>query len=246
MDTVDSSNNEQADRQRVVSVGKVVDIKDDKHLGRVQVELDNRAATDNTRWASVATLMAGPDRGTYFLPEVGDKVLVAFADGDIEQPYVVGTLWVEGQKPPRRNDPKNPVRQIKSRAGHTLTFDDTKNTGKVTIETKKGQKVVLDDEAEEVTVEDANGNEIKTSKDGISVESDKRVRIKGKSVEIEADEGVDVSGSNVDLTASSKMALASRAGLDIDVAARTTLNSGTLGIKSAGLVRVQGTLIMLN
>lgn len=33
------------------------------------------------------------DRATYFLPEVGDEVLVEFVGGDIAHPIVIGSLW---------------------------------------------------------------------------------------------------------------------------------------------------------
>ena len=42
--------------------------------------------------------MAGPDMGFYALPEKGDQVLVAFEQGDLSQPYVLGSLWTTQQQ----------------------------------------------------------------------------------------------------------------------------------------------------
>jgi len=57
--------------------------------------------------------MAGKDRGIFFLPEVDDEVLVAFENGDINQPYVIGSLWNGVDVPPETNsDGKNDVKLI--------------------------------------------------------------------------------------------------------------------------------------
>src|SRR5688500_8354972 len=44
-------------------------------------------------WARVSVPMAGLARGTYFIPQMGDEVLVAFSQGDVREPFVIGSLW---------------------------------------------------------------------------------------------------------------------------------------------------------
>ena len=80
----------------------VFDNRDPKGLARVRVRVSGLADTTGTRdlWARIATLMAGPNRGTWFLPEVGDEVLVAFERGDARVPYVVGAVWNGSARPP--------------------------------------------------------------------------------------------------------------------------------------------------
>jgi uncharacterized protein involved in type VI secretion and phage assembly len=51
--------------------------------------LDDR---ETTLWARIATVMGGPDRGTYVLPDIDDQVLVVFEHGDINRPIVIGGL----------------------------------------------------------------------------------------------------------------------------------------------------------
>ena len=45
------------------------------------------------QWARLATLMAGNDRGTFFIPNKDDEVLVVFQGGDPSFPFVIGSLW---------------------------------------------------------------------------------------------------------------------------------------------------------
>ena len=105
--------------------------------------------------------MAGNDRGSYFLPEVGDEVLVAFEQGDIHHPYVIGALWNGKDKPPELNrDGKNNIRKMKSRSGHELIFNDENENEQVVLHTKSGHTVLLDDStgAEKIEIKDKSGS----------------------------------------------------------------------------------------
>src|SRR2546425_1196520 len=74
----------------------VTDLNDPGGQGRVKLRLpwspDPSGATYEV-WARMATLMAGANRGTWFIPDVKDEVLVAFEAGNPRRPYVVGALW---------------------------------------------------------------------------------------------------------------------------------------------------------
>lgn len=151
-----------------VVVGIVTDNADPEKLGRVKLTFPWRDADDESYWARVATPMAGAGMGTYFLPEVDDEVLVAFEDGDIHYPYVVGSLWNGVDTPPEENtDGANDVRVVRSRSGHELRLDDAAGGG-VTVSTDGGHRVVLSDEggAESVAITHANGSEIRIDADG--------------------------------------------------------------------------------
>ena len=143
-----------------VAMALVADNQDPKGLGRVKVTYPWRAADDESYWARIAVPMAGPEVGTFFLPEEGDEVLVAFEGGDLEHPYVVGALWNGEREPPEDNaDGNNDVRTVRSRSGHELTFDDADDGGGITIETSGGHTVTLDDSSgsEELSVADKSG-----------------------------------------------------------------------------------------
>ncbi|MEV3970141.1 phage baseplate assembly protein V [Streptomyces sp. NPDC050698] len=114
-------------------------------IGRVKVSFPGLSDRFTSEWAPCARPMAGQDMGFYWLPEVGDQVLVAFEHGDLSKPYVLGGLWNADQTPPETNtDGTNSTRVIKSRAGHTITFDDDKAGGELVIEDGgRGSRITL-------------------------------------------------------------------------------------------------------
>jgi uncharacterized protein involved in type VI secretion and phage assembly len=142
----------------------VKDVQDPDRQGRVKVELPFLAAEDAAPaqiWARLATMMAGADRGTWFIPEPSDEVLVAFAAGDPSRPVVVGALWNGSDAPPETMDANNNTRSVTSRSGHRLTFDDRAGAEKVVVETQGGHTLTLDDAAGgTVTLEHSNGAKI--------------------------------------------------------------------------------------
>ncbi|MGY4404076.1 phage baseplate assembly protein V [Bradyrhizobium sp. USDA 3315] len=169
-----------------VAVAIVRQNKDDSGQARVRVSYPWHSRPRDSYWARVALPMGGRDRGTYFLPEVDDEVLVAFERGDVRFPYVVGSLWNGVDKSPTNNaDGKNDIRMVKSRKGHKLTFDDG-SKGLVRLELNDGKKLELDDDG--IKLDDGKGNKlvIKTSSGSISIESAASLSLKAPKIEIAA------------------------------------------------------------
>jgi uncharacterized protein involved in type VI secretion and phage assembly len=133
---------------RGVHMGLVVDNVDGNgNPGyRVKVKFPWLNDQEATYWARIAVPMAGPERGTYVLPEIDDQVLVVFEHADMERPIVIGTLWSKKQEPVEVNESsKNNTKLIKSRCGHRIIFDDKQGAEKVIIVDKtKKNKIVLD------------------------------------------------------------------------------------------------------
>ncbi|WP_327635280.1 phage baseplate assembly protein V [Kribbella sp. NBC_00482] len=103
-------------------------------IGRVKVSFPGLADTFKSGWAPCVRPMAGDGTGFYALPDKGDQVLVAFEHGELSKPYVLGALWTALRKPPADNaDGQNTKKVLKSKAGHTITFDDTAGGAALTI-----------------------------------------------------------------------------------------------------------------
>jgi uncharacterized protein involved in type VI secretion and phage assembly len=183
----DSSDVREPGLVRGVSVGIVSQNRDPDGLGRVKVRFPWRENPDESHWARIAVPMAGAGRGTWFLPEVGDEVLVACDAERIEHPYVVGCLWNGQDKPPQNNaDGRNDLRVIRSRSGHEVVFDDGAQ-GRIEIHLKDdARKVRLDDNGIEIS--DDRGNRVAiTSTDGkIALKSTVGVSIESTTIELKA------------------------------------------------------------
>ena len=177
-----------------VVIGIVTNNNDPDGMGRVRVTFPWQGDCDESYWARVATLMAGNDMGTFFLPEVDDEVLVAFDHGDINHPYVIGALWNGVDTPPETNsDGKNNVRKIKSRSGHEIILDDNHEQGaeKIEIRTNVGHTILLDDStgSEKIEIRDKTGDNsiVMDSVQGtITISSQTKLSIKSQIIEIEA------------------------------------------------------------
>ena len=169
----------------------VTDIKDPDSQGRVKVKLPwspDGGSDAYEAWARLATLMGGNNRGSWFVPDVNDEVLVAFEQGDVNRPYVVGGLWNGSDSPPQSMDGSgnNYIKQIRSRNGVKVTLDDQDGQEKLILETPGGQKVSLKDGPGVVEIVDSNGNSIKLESAGITITASAKVTVNASQVAVSA------------------------------------------------------------
>ena len=185
-----------------VAVAVVTDNDDPDGMARVKLSYPWRSADDESDWARIAVPMAGGDRGTYFLPEVDDEVLVAFENDDIHHPVVIGALWNGQQSPPETNqDGKNDVRKVTSRAGHEVVLDDAEDGGGVSLTTNGGNTVVLDDTGggEKVEITDAKGDTITldAASGTVDVSGSTTVNVSAPNIEIKSDGNCSIEASGM-------------------------------------------------
>jgi uncharacterized protein involved in type VI secretion and phage assembly len=224
-----------------VVVGIVKDIMDPGGLGRVKVDFpwlaeeseaaspDSGEKRSHSYWARIATLMAGNGRGTFFIPEIGDEVLVAFEHGNINHPFVLGALWNKEDTPPETmdSDSKNHIRAIHTRSGHVVTFDDNTQDktaairiksqgghslalddaggkGNISVKTSAGHEITLDDDAGTLTVADKSGNKLcfDANAGSLSIETSGNQKMKGQ--------------GNIEINVTGSATIAATAGITLD------------------------------
>ncbi len=191
-----------------ITVGQVIANCDTTHAGRVKVRLSWLPGYEP--WARLALV----DRGIFFIPQVGDEVLLQANRGDVTELYVVGCLWNGKDKPPaqQQGDPAN-KRIIRTPQGHDITFDD--QAGTLTITSVDKRRITLSKDKVEIAID-----EQATSK--ISIDQNGNVTITAKaSIKLEAP-SISISGDN----------------LEIKGKAKTDINGGSLCSIDAGLIKI--------
>lgn len=185
-----------------VAAGIVTDNKDPDGLARVRVRLPWQAEGDTSFWARLAVPMAGADRGTYFLPEIDDEVLVAAESGDPSHLYVIGSLWNNRAKPPTTNeDGKNHERLVTSRSGHQLRFVDDPAAPEIDLALVDGKRLRLDKDG--IVVDDASGNTvtISSTSGAIEIAASTSIEVKAPKVTVKADGSMEIkAGGTLTLT----------------------------------------------
>jgi uncharacterized protein involved in type VI secretion and phage assembly len=203
------SNEEEVEKIFGVAAAIVTNNKDELEEGRVKIKFPWLSDDNETDWVRIATLMTGNERGSFFLPEVGDEVLVAFEQGDINHPYIIGALWNGKDKPPEKNsDGKNNLRIIKSRSGHVIKFDDTEGKEKIEIMDKTEKNIIV----------------IDTKDNKISLSSD-------KDIEISAPNGkVTINAMDIEVKSSASTKIEASAGMDLKASGNTTIKGAMVNI----------------
>jgi uncharacterized protein involved in type VI secretion and phage assembly len=262
------------DRNKVygVVVAIVTNNVDDKKNGyRVKVRFpwlpnggSDAAASEDSDWCRISSLMAGPDRGAFFLPEVGDEVLVAFEHGDVARPIVVGMLWNGVDKPTYSNNQnsgkvtwasfhgkteakKNDIRSFTSRKFHQLVFNDNADEPRVSLHSSQKHRIVLDDKGNEATkIEIYDGKEenyilIDTKNKKITVETktgDMLLKAKG-TITLDAETIKTKSGKNTSMEVGQNFEMKASSNMTIKA-------SGTGDIESSGAMTIKGSKVNIN
>lgn len=115
----------------------VTDNNDPEHLGRVRVQFHwQQKQNKNLKspWLRITQPHSGGNKGFYFIPEVGEEVMIAFEGGNAERPYVVGSLY-HGEASPDENhyNEDNNIKAIRTRNGHTIEIHDDGDGGFIRI-----------------------------------------------------------------------------------------------------------------
>ena len=181
----------------------VTDARDPDELGRVKVRFPWLSDDFETDWVRIVQAGAGDQRGWAIVPEVGDEVLLAFDQGDVRRPYVIGGLyngvdrahdsvtsdWIDGTSGAVN------MRSFTSRTGHRLDFADHAGKEQVHLTTgDDGYRVTLDQAGTKITVHSDGSIEIDARNDVKITSSSGNVEISGIKVKVSGSAGVDIDG----------------------------------------------------
>jgi Rhs element Vgr protein len=176
-----------------LQIGKVTQLESDPDgEDRIQIKCPMINNDSDGIWARIATLDAGKERGSFFRPEIDDEVIVGFINDNPNDAIVLGMLNSSAKPAPLKAKDDNHEKGFVTRSKIKFIFNDEKKS--VVLETPKGKKITVDDDAGIIKLEDESSNVMILNSDGIKLES------MGK-IEIKALKDVSIEGLNVSLKA---------------------------------------------
>ncbi len=200
-----------------VVVGIVTDNDDPDRLGRVKLRFPSLSADYESHWARVAAPGNGASRGTVWIPEVNDEVLVAFESGDRQRPFVVGGLWNGSDAPPpiEVDGGKLNGRHFVSRDGNQVYMWDKPGNSSLGMQTAAEEVVLLLSRTDRKLSGTSEGKIVLTATSDIEIKATGKVKISGE--------------GGVEITSSAQAKLTGSAGVEV----------GTSGIAKVSGSQVQ-------
>jgi uncharacterized protein involved in type VI secretion and phage assembly len=184
-------------------------------------------------WARVAIIGGGPEAGLAAIPAVGDEVLVAFAQGDFSQPFVLGGLWNGKNKVPpetKASQGEKPlVRAWRSRSGHYIAMHDNADK-KILIKTAGGYSITLDDQNNNIAITGPGKLRITMNQD-ITIEGQANISVKALGdISFEATKNLTLKGTQVTLEGT----------------AQATVKATNVAVNGSAITEVKGGLVKIN
>lgn len=213
-----------------LQIGKVVQLESDPNgEDRILVKMPTLDNNSSGIWARMASLDAGKNRGAFFRPEIDDEVIIGFINDDPREAVILGMLHSRANQAPIVAKDTNHIKGFTTRSEMRLEFNDDTKT--ITIDTKKGNKIVIDEQTMSISLTDQNHNSIKMSPSGIELNSKTNLTIKaGAVITISAGAGFSLGGASISAKADGPI----------------SLEGATAKIASPGITEISGSLVKIN
>lgn len=223
-----------------LQIGKVSQIENDpakEHNIQVEIPLF-KSDEVNKIWARLATFWSSDQYGSFFIPDVGDEVVIGFLDNDPSKPLILGSLYSSKLPPANEITKENTIRSLVTKSKMKLEFDEDKKI--ITLITPGENSLEINDDGKCIKLTDQNSNKITMDENGITIESSKSLTLKAKTdISIEAGTDVKVKGpSSVSIQGSNIEAKA-----DISFVGK---GSASAELSAGGQTVVKGAMVMIN
>ncbi|HET8804793.1 MAG TPA: type VI secretion system tip protein VgrG [Aequorivita sp.] len=205
-----------------LQVGVVSQLESDPNgENRILVKIPIINKDEQGIWTRIATLDAGNNRGSFFLPEIGDEVIVGFINDDPNHAVILGMLHSSAKPAPLSATDDNHEKGFVTRSEMKLIFNDEKKS--IIIETPAGKKVTIDEDSGVIKIEDENRNTITMDNNGIALES-------GKDFSIKATGDCTIEAMNINVKANAQFKAEGSAGAEISTSAIAVLKGSLVQI----------------
>lgn len=230
----------------------VKEIWDDKHKGMIKVEyLLGEKDHKTSDWVRVMSSYGGKEYGNYWLPEIGTEVVVGFIQGNLNMPVVLGCLWNDTDLHPKQTvNEKNEVKTIMTKAGNKITFSDTKDKEKITVETPKKLELTIDDASQTISMQDKDKKnclllDCKGGTVTVTAKSEIQLKIGSKAVLSADSNTVKITAGTVQIDASQSLKLKGQT-TDVSGTSVKVKANGELGLQASGIANLKGSMVKIN
>lgn len=215
-------------------IAQVKDINDDLKLGRVKVKFIWQNTGETTHFIRVSNMMASGSK-SYFIPELGDLVMVDFEQGNPDLPYVSGSMYANrpGENDPGQElfKPDNHIKGIITRGGNHIIIDDSDGKEKIQIFNKENKNKI------ELSLDGGTHITVKSEGD-INLLAGGDIKMKAKNIDIKAEDDFKLNaGKNANIITDSNDILLSSGNAIIEEATGSfSMDAGTdLGARGVNL-----------
>jgi len=233
--------------QSDMQLADVIDNDDPQGQGRVKVKFKWECQTnDPTEWLRVISPNAGSgdtgkNRGFHVIPEKGDQVVIAFEEGNVARPVVMGSVY-HGKSGDSSGFKNSNTKGLTSRKGSSLSFDDLNHA--LNLGTNAANFVKIENGPGSITAESAETIVIKTGQSSITLKKDGTIDIIGKVINIQGTQVINANagekpGDAVNIGKNATTAVTidtknidSKASNGITVSSQTTISQTSTGVQT--------------
>lgn len=205
---------------------------------KIQVSIPVMQAQSDGVWARLASFYASSGFGTFFIPEIGDEVILGYFNDDPSHPVILGSLYSSTRKPAYELTAENYTKAFVTKSLMKMTFDDDKKI--ITLVTPGNNTIVISDDGKSILLQDQNSNKVELNTSGITLDSPKDIVINAKGgINITAVNNVQIK-SNADIQAQA---------LNIQHSANvgfTAKGAATAELSASGQTTIKGAMVMIN
>jgi uncharacterized Zn-binding protein involved in type VI secretion len=190
-------------RQSGLVTGIVTSLDDPENLGRVKVKFPWLDPMHESDWARVVQMSGSEEAGTILMPNIGSEVLCGFEDGNINFPYVLGTLWNVDVPPVGIDMAIDPVTGVVQRVigspNFKVTIDDNPETMGVRINDIEENLLFSLNGTDNMIMIQVLGGEMTISGGVVTIEGTESLEINAPEITINADAALSISAASISI-----------------------------------------------
>jgi len=233
----------------------VTDTNDPDGMGRIRARFFWQDNNDQTPWLRVITPYAGSNKGMFFIPEIGEEVLIGFENSNAQKPFVIGSHFTGKKKPDDWKSDKNLKKAIRTNSGHTIEFNDEGGREEIVIYDKDHiNTITLSSYGKQLRIACRGDLDINAQNINITAEKNYTLDVKGK-IEITSQKDTEVNASgnckiksnkDIEIEAMSNFKAKANSKAEITGTTLAAKGSATAEFSAGGQTVVKGAIVMIN